>query len=182
MNPSKTCAYCGRANGAQATQCSECGTSEFIDETTVIRETPAPSMSGPRISPVRVASLALLVLAALYWLTAISNVIVGRLDPDEIGQGHSWHWYWAALRNFVVAALCFAARQMMRKGTPVLCGGAAFLLAIALFMTVWTWLAARSAGRNPLPWIEVLIVWPALLYGAAVAYKATIGGHPRPLH
>ncbi len=162
VNATKTCSYCGQTNPAEAADCRECGGSALVDPD-VARSAPASALN--------VAAASLLIIAILYGLIAITNLLIARSDSEEILREGASRWYWAGLRNWIIAALCFAARQMIRTRKQVLSTGAAFLLSIALFMTVSTWIAARMNGRNALPWIEVLIVWPVLLYSAAIAYK-----------
>ena len=162
---SKTCGYCGRSNPVEATHCEECGIAAPA------AQLQAKGINDPglpkRISALSVATMALLAIAMLYWLVAIANVFIARADSEEIARGNTAVWYWAACRNFIIAALCFGARQMMLKGTPALSAKAPFLLSVALVMTAFTW----RADRNALAWIEPLIVWPVLLFGAAIAYK-----------
>jgi hypothetical protein len=164
----RTCRHCGTENADTGTLCTECGL-ELGDSP--LRQTSSQLVG--RFFCWRPASIILIFLAVLYGAVALLNVWKGR---DYAARGHlelSHFMYWGTFWNLVIAALCLTGRQVMSRRTSARLLAGAFPIAVALAISMRSWVGGLLTGRNPVPLFDIVVAWLPLLYVIIYAYRTS---------
>ena len=116
-------------------------------------------------------SVSLIVLAVVYWGAALLNFWLVRMLEQRGDTRNVRFLLLGAFWNVVVGALCLGGRRLIKIGSRLSSGLAAFLVGAALLIVTRTWIGGLLTGRNPFPILEALLAWPWLIY--AIIYAAS---------
>lgn len=126
----------------------------------------------------RPVSVILILLTILYAVFTPLNLLLGSVASQRGDQQMARIMYWGAFWNAVVAILCFAGRQMMRRQIQGYFAAGACAVAAALFIVMRTWVNGLLHGRNPFPVLEAILTWLPMLYAIIYALRETKHDHP----
>lgn len=171
---SKECAGCGLHVPPDLTSCPACGAIEFrsvpqVEPSRDVTSALPPEKSFFRLRP---ASIALLILAILYGLFAMANVLLWRVQSQKGDELLAAIFYWGVVWNLVIMFLCVVARQFMKAQTRTSLIIGALIATSALLIVLRIWLHGMMSTRNPFPWIEPLLIVPPLVYAITYAVRA----------
>jgi hypothetical protein len=175
----KSCGYCGRESENGVTVCPGCGL-KLVDTAPSPVSEGNSQKEGNRFFSWRLSSIVLIVLAALYFVLAPLNLWMAHVFSQR-GEQHTAHLlYWSAFWNIVVGSLCFAGRQMMKRQTRIGLLAGAIVVMAALFLAIRGWVWGLLTNNNPIPMVEVFLIWIPLVYAIIYAYRESrrkIGDH-----
>jgi hypothetical protein len=123
----------------------------------------------------KLVSISLVVLAGVYWGTALLNLWLVRVLEQRGDTGNIKFLLWGSFWDFVIGILCVAGQRLMRLGSRRGYMAAALTVGMALLIVMRNWLGALLTGRVPspvLPVLEALLVWSWLIYAVGYAVAA----------